>query len=669
MRTRLSAPQKSDTLNGAGGNDLLQGLGDNDQLNGGLGFDRADYSDATDGITVNLAAGTVTGAGVGSDTLTGVEGVIGSNFADTFNGAGFTGSAGVPGIVTGQDDFEGRGGDDVIIGTVNALGQAVTRANYLSATGAVTADLLAGTADGNASVGHDTLSNISTLWGSVYNDTFYGSNNGFGTYETYEGRGGDDYIDGRGGFDQVNYNNDPATISGVVIQLAAGTVTGDASVGTDTIRNVEAARGTIFDDIFDATGYGLAGALNASTTNGNFNDFGGAGGNDTVIGNGNTRLNYQSAASSVSVDLETSAIGTTNAVTVVGIATSVTEGTDSLTGVNAAQGSMFGDTLRGSSFNNTLIGLGGDDFIDGRGGFDTAGYNSLSTVTSGISVNLASGTVTGDASVGTDTLRNIEGVQGTMLADSYDAAGYGQQGALNVSTSSGNFNQFEGLGGNDTITGNGNTRLVYTNATSGVTVDIAAGTATGDASVGTDTFSGVNSATGSAFADTLSGSANGENFTGLAGNDVIDGRGGFDTAIYNGFNTTAGVSIDMASGIVTGDASVGTDTLLSIESRSRAPTLPTRMSQRVLAPSGANVGNTWRRSTSSREWAATTSSPVTAAPRSSSTTQPQASTSIWRPGSLPATLRSAPTPSPAASTTSTDRTSATPSLAAAATIS
>ena len=38
-------------------------------------------------------------------------------------------------------------------------------------------------------------------------------------------------------------------------------------------------------------------------------------------------------------------------------------------------------------------------------------------------------------------------------------------GALNVSTSNGNFNQFEGLGGNDTITGNGNTRVIYSNAT------------------------------------------------------------------------------------------------------------------------------------------------------------------------------------------------------------
>ena len=44
------------------------------------------------------------------------------------------------------------------------------------------------------------------------------------------------------------------------------------------------------------------------------------------------------------------------------------------------------------------------------------------------------------------------------------------------------------MGGNDTITGNGNTRISYVSATGGVTVDLAAGTATGNASVGTDTL-------------------------------------------------------------------------------------------------------------------------------------------------------------------------------------
>ena len=143
--------------------------------------------------------------------------------------------------------------------------------------------------------------------------------------------------------------------------------------------------------------------------------------------------------------------------------------------------------------------MAGDDYIDGRGGFDTASYNSLNSVTSGVSVNMAAGIATGgDASIGTDTLRNIEAIQGTTYADTYNAMGYGQSGALNVSTSNGNFNQFEGLGGNDTITGNGNTRVIYSNATGGVTITIGvggAGSATGDGSTGKDSFTGgVNSA-------------------------------------------------------------------------------------------------------------------------------------------------------------------------------
>ncbi|MEH2614336.1 Ig-like domain-containing protein [Bradyrhizobium sp. AZCC 1693] len=586
----LVGTSQVDGLFGLDGNDRLQGLAGNDTLDGGLGFDRAIYTDATGAITVNMAAGTVTGAGVGSDTLSGVEGVVGSDFADTSNATGFTGWSGLPGVQIGQNEFEGRGGDDVIIGIANVQGQALTRVNYLTASAAVTADIAAGTADGDASVGHDTFSHVYSIWGSAFNDTLYGSDTAYGTFELFEGRAGNDFIDGRGGYDRADYANDSTTTSGITVYLAAGTVVGDASVGTDTIRNVEAARGTNFDDVFDATGYGLAGALNVSTTNGNFNDFAGAGGNDTIIGNGNTRLNYALAAGSISVDLETSAIGTTNAITVAGSATGVGEGTDTFTGVNAAQGSTFADTLLGSSFNNTFTGLGGDDYIDGRGGFDTVSYNSVSTATGGVTVDFAAGTATGDASIGTDTLRNIEAVQGTNFADSFNAVGFGQAGALNVSTSNGNFNQFEGLAGNDTITGNGNTRLIYINAAAAVTVDIAAGTATGDASVGTDTFTGVNSATGSAFADTLSGSANNENFTGLAGNDVIDGRGGFDTAIYNAFNTTGGVSIDMASGIVTGDASVGTDTLLSIESVQGTNFADTYVAT-GFGTTGANVGS------------------------------------------------------------------------------
>ena len=87
------------------------------------------------------------------------------------------------------------------------------------------------------------------------------------------------------------------------------------------------------------------------------------------------------------------------------------------------------------------------------------------------------------------------------------------------------------MGGNDTITGNGNTRISYVSATGGVTVDLAAGTATGNASVGTDTFTGVTRVRGSNFSDTISGDTNNNVLDGQGGNDVLGGRSGSDTLI------------------------------------------------------------------------------------------------------------------------------------------
>jgi hypothetical protein len=68
----------------------------------------------------------------------------------------------------GLSEFEGRGGNDVITGLVNASGQVLGRVSYVSATAGVTVDLLAGTADGDASVGHDTFSLINAVVGSGY---------------------------------------------------------------------------------------------------------------------------------------------------------------------------------------------------------------------------------------------------------------------------------------------------------------------------------------------------------------------------------------------------------------------------------------------------------------------------------------------------------------------
>ena len=392
-----------------------------------------------------------------------------------------------------------------------------------------------------------------------------GTNNATGV-EVFEGRGGDDFIDGKGGFDRVLYEFplDDNVTGGVVINLAAGTVTGDASIGTDTLRSIEAVRGTRFNDVYDATGFSTsstnAGSAGADRTGAAFNEFDGRGGDDLITGNGNTRISYINATSGVTVDL---AFGTATGDDSVG--------NDTITGgVNSIIGSNFADTLYGS-YNAPLTseifdGGAGNDTLVGRGGFDIAVYNVDQGTASGIMVNMASGTVVGDASIGTDTLSSIEWIRGTNFNDSYVASGFnGASADIGLGTT---FNEFEGMGGNDNIVGNGDTRLTYQNASAAVTVDLVGGTAHGTApgdvaNVGTDTFTGVSRVIGSNFNDTITGDGNNNVLEGGPGNDTMDGGGGSDTASY--VHAGGGVTVDLNNSGPQNTGGAGTDTLTNFE--------------------------------------------------------------------------------------------------------
>jgi VCBS repeat-containing protein len=593
---QISGGAGNDFLYGGAGNDHLTGGAGDDYLDGGQGRDYAVYTDAgPGGVTVrlgtvnNLAGGTVTGDGIGTDTLINIEFVVGSDFADHYDSSGFNGTMGIPGVQIGFNEFEGRGGDDIIVGDVNRSGQESTRVSYLSAAAGVTVDLATGTGQGTAAndiaqVGTDHFTFVNAITGSAYADILRGSDNPFGTYEQFDGRGGNDLIDGRGGYDLLVYNLDAATTSGISVNLAAGIVTGDASVGTDTLRAVEAVRGTNFADTYDATGFSDT-STNAGSS-GTFNNFDGEGGNDTIIGNGNTRIQYSQSLAGVTVDMAAGSAHGTAAGDIANV------GTDTFSGVNSVMGSMFDDILSGDNLNNAFQGLAGNDTINGRGGFDTASYYNLTYTTGAITVDMASGIVTGDASSGTDTLRSIEGVQGTFFDDTYVATGMGT--GANIGNF-GTFSQFEGMDGNDHITGNGNTRVVYANASAAVTVDLAGtahGTAPGDlAHVGNDTFTLVNSVAGSAFDDHFIGTANSETFLGLGGNDLIDAGAGFDTAVYNGFSMTGGISVDLAAGTVIGNASIGTDTLHSVEGVQGTNSADTYVATGYGSGGALNIGN------------------------------------------------------------------------------
>ena len=102
-----------DQLLGMAGNDTLVGDLGNDTLDGGAGRDLADYRASAAGVTVDLLAGTALDGTGGTDSLTGIEDVQGSAFADTLSGD--TAANRLWGG-TGNDSLAGGDGDDVLGG-------------------------------------------------------------------------------------------------------------------------------------------------------------------------------------------------------------------------------------------------------------------------------------------------------------------------------------------------------------------------------------------------------------------------------------------------------------------------------------------------------------------------------------------------------------------------
>jgi Ca2+-binding RTX toxin-like protein len=559
-----------DVLIGDANNNLLRGnLGD-DTLDGGLGSDIADYSQAGGSVTVNLATGTASGAD-GNDTLISFELVFGSDFADTFVGGDLSHAADSFGNRIGET-FRGDGGNDTITGGGDA-GFFFTTADYSGNTNAqpVTVNLGTGIAnDGRG--GTDTLIDVDAARGGAGNDLLIGgslSRSPSGNFfESFRGNAGNDTIDGAGDdtiigrADRVDYTNSSfavvvnlgtTSISGnfygtAVITVAGGTARDGFSStggGTDTIINIDRIQGSDFDDTL----------VGGNPLLDNFEEFQGNGGNDYIDGgSGRDETSYQSDPAGVTVNL---ALGT---------ASDGSGGTDTLVSIENARGSEFDDLLVGSSGNNRLTGDAGSDTLDGGEGIDFASYRLNPLANGGINAFIENGS--GSVSDGfgsTDTLSNIEGLEGTNSNDTL-TGGAGDQ-------------WFNGRGGSDLIDGGaGNDWVSYLNDPSGVTVNLATGTAIdGWNGVdfgfgGTDTLTSIENAEGSDFADTLTGSAEanelrggGGNDTlqGLGGNDIVNGGTGTDTAVYSGNRADYTISVSAFGHTISGPD--GGDALVAME--------------------------------------------------------------------------------------------------------
>jgi Ca2+-binding RTX toxin-like protein len=280
-RDRIDGGAHSDALVGGAGDDTLIGhAGDGDA---------AGFIDAANSVQADLQTGVATG--IGRDTMTNVESLIGSGFADRLSGdGGFNFLLGLD----GNDALDGRAGFDV--------------ADFLSP---VDASLAAHQAQGE---GTDTLAGLEGLAGSPGNDRLSGD----GKQNFLEGRQGDDTVSGGGGpdvvfgkegsdrldggtgddklfggagndlliggagaADSVSYIDSP---SGVQANLAANTSSGGE--GSDRFNGIEALAGSTFVDelVGDSKPNQLFGnAGNDTLSGGGGSDFAGGGeGTDSI---------------------------------------------------------------------------------------------------------------------------------------------------------------------------------------------------------------------------------------------------------------------------------------------------------------------------------------------------------------------------------------------------
>jgi Ca2+-binding RTX toxin-like protein len=538
----LTGGSVDDRLDGGAGNDRLIGSAGADQIIGSAGVDTADYSLSGGSIAVALTGAAGTAGDAAGDTLSGIERVLGSAFADSISGA------------AGDDILEGNGGADILYG--------------------------AG--------GNDTLlgiSGVDTLYGQAGNDALDG---GTGD-DILNGGAGGDALDGGSGIDTADYSDAAA---GVTAYLDGSVSSGSDAAG-DTIVGVERLVGSSYNDV-------LFGSSFADTLDGGDGDdtlMGSAGGDSNIGGSGIDSVDYSLASAGVGIDLLTSSgfsgdalgdsyssieriSGSTFADTITG-----TNNADLLSG-NAGDDVISGlggvDTIDGGSGNDTLSGGSGADSIDGGSGFDTAEYG-LSA--SAVNVVLGGASTGGEAQG--DTLVNIERVVGSSFDDNLTGDAQGNQlvgsgGDDILSGLAGDDNLIGGTG-DDSLTGGSGADVLdggigldiasYTTSASAVTVGLDGSVGSGGDAAG-DTLTNIETLTGSAFDDILRGSITAESLRGGGGNDILigstgadnlDGGSGGDTVDYSSSASAVSSYLDGtigAGGEAAGDDLTGIERIL-----------------------------------------------------------------------------------------------------------
>ena len=546
--------QGNDTFYGGAGNDVMTDVSGNDTFYGGDGDDRISDDSGND----------VFYGGAGRNTLQGGQG------NDTY----FVDSADFIMDSAGQ-------GVDTIISSISYQLDTLIEIEALTLTGNARDGV--GTSRGETIVGSDVANLIDgqagndvldgargadTIYGGTGNDeliggdgndTLYGgtgddtlSSDGNFNYKgsnVLEGGDGNDTLIGGPAFDALDMASYGFATGSVVVNLAAGTATGQ---GTDTLYAVESALGSGFADTMVGSNAG-----NTLIGNGGDDTLDGAAGSDTLYGGGGNDVLYGGLGNDViSGGAGADTFYFTNA------------GDDTFTDFNPGEGDkLFYGFAGAQSVSITALGHVLRFNVDGVLSTITAPNYTWSGLEP-INVAVSDGseganTLFGGASAdtfygggGNDTLYGGDG-NDTLYGGTGDDTLSGD-GGLNYKGA----NYLEGGDGNDVLIGgpayDALDTASFVNAIGAVVVDLAAGTATGQ---GDDRLFSVESAVGSGFADTIVGSAAANTLVGAGGDDSLDGAAGNDQLDGGAGNDIlyGGLGNDMVSGGAGADTFYFTD--------------------------------------------------------------------------------------------------------------